>query len=56
MENLIIILIVAVIVGLAAFYIYKSKKAGKKCVGCPYSSSCSKSAKEGCCCSHTENK
>lgn len=56
MENFVIILIVSVIIGLAAFYIYKSKKAGKKCVGCPYSCSCSKSAKENCCSSQPKDK
>ena len=36
-----IIAIVAAIIGGAAFYIYKAKKSGKKCIGCPDSSSCS---------------
>ena len=35
MENAIVILIVAVIVGLAAAYVYKEKKNGHKCIGCP---------------------
>lgn len=42
MENLIIILIVLAIVGLAAAYIIKEKKKGKKCIGCPYAQSCNK--------------
>lgn len=29
-------------VGGAVFYIVKSKKSGKKCIGCPYSGACSK--------------
>ena len=37
------ILIIAVIVGGAAFYIYKQKKKGRKCIGCPYGDSCGKS-------------
>ena len=41
MDNLIVIAIVAVIVGLAAGYIYKAKKRGQKCIGCPDSSTCS---------------
>ena len=41
MENLIIILIVVAVIGLAGFYIYKSKKSGKKCIGCPDSGACS---------------
>lgn len=32
---------IAAAVGIAAGYIYKEKKRGKKCVGCPYSGSCS---------------
>ena len=37
----IIIAVIALIVGGAAFYIYKAKKSGKKCIGCPDSSTCS---------------
>lgn len=36
------IIIVAVIVVLAGLYIYKAKKNGKKCIGCPYADSCGK--------------
>lgn len=44
MENVIIIGIVAVIIALSGFYVYKSKKSGKKCIGCSASGcgSCSK--------------
>ena len=41
MENLIVIFIIGAIVGLAAGYVYKAKKRGVKCVGCPHSSTCS---------------
>lgn len=41
MENLIVILVVGFIVGCAAGYIYKEKKKGRKCIGCPDSSTCS---------------
>ena len=40
MENIIIIGAVLIIVALAAYYVYKEKKAGKKCIGCPYCSTC----------------
>ena len=40
MENFIIIAIVGVIVGLAAGYVYRSKKRGVKCIGCPEGCSC----------------
>lgn len=37
----ILIALVIAIVGGAAYYIYKAKKSGKKCIGCPNSGSCS---------------
>ena len=40
LENVIIIFAVAAIIGGVIFYIYKAKKKGKKCIGCPYSDSC----------------
>ncbi len=46
MESIIIAVIILVIVGLAAAYVIKEKKAGKKCIGCPYSSECCN--KKGC--------
>ena len=42
--DLIVIGILAAILGGAGYAIYRSKKAGKKCIGCPDSGSCS-----GCC-------
>ena len=41
MENILIIAIVALIVGSAARYVWKAKKRGVKCIGCPDSGSCS---------------
>ncbi len=40
MKDFIIILVVAAILGLACFYIIRSKKKGAKCVGCPFSGNC----------------
>lgn len=40
MENLIIIAIVLVIVFLAGCYIYRAKKSGARCIGCPYGKNC----------------
>lgn len=40
MENIIIIAVVIVIVALAGLYIYKAKKSGSKCIGCPHSKEC----------------
>ncbi|MBQ7980322.1 MAG: FeoB-associated Cys-rich membrane protein [Oscillospiraceae bacterium] len=50
MDNIIIILVVVIIVGLAGGYVYKAKKSEQKCIGCPHSSSCNtKTEKEhGC--------
>ena len=51
MEDIIIIVILAVVLGLAAWYVYKAKKSGQKCIGCPNGCSCSsKNAENGCCC------
>ncbi len=41
MENLIIIAVILLIVGLAGYYVYKAKKSGKKCIGCPANGACS---------------
>ncbi len=48
MENFIIIAIVVIILGLAAVYVYKAKKSGQKCIGCPQSKTC---GTKNCCCS-----
>ena len=40
--DIVVGIIIALIVGAAAFYIIKEKKKGKKCIGCPYACSCSK--------------
>lgn len=39
MINIIVAMIVIIAVGAACRYIYKEKKNGKKCIGCPYSGS-----------------
>ena len=50
MENILVILVAAAIVGLAARYLHKQKKQGVKCIGCP--SGCSCSGCSGCCDAH----
>jgi len=40
MKDIIVIVILAVIVLLAAGYIYKAKKSGKTCIGCPHAGQC----------------
>lgn len=44
--DLLIVLVIAAIAGIAVWYVIKSKKSGKKCVGCPYAEECAK----GCTC------
>ena len=47
----IIIAVIGLILGLAGAYVYKAKKSGKKCIGCPDSGSCSGNC-SGCCGCH----
>ena len=47
MDNLIVVVIIALIIGGAGAYIYKAKKKGQKCIGCPYAKNCGKG---GCGC------
>ena len=35
MENIILIVVIAAILGLAVWYVIRSKKKGQKCIGCP---------------------
>ena len=60
MENVIVIIVLAVIIGLAAGYVYKAKKSARKCIGCPDSGCSCKDGKSscggscGCCGNHDE--
>ena len=40
MSDIIIIIVVAAIIALAGTYVYKAKKSGQKCIGCPHSKTC----------------
>jgi len=44
METAIVVIILAVILGGAVAYIYKAKKRGVKCIGCPHGATCGKNA------------
>ena len=48
MENIIIILILAVIIGSIVLYLYKAKKRGETCIGCPYAKQCGSKCSGGC--------
>ena len=52
-SNLILILVLAAIIGGAGLYIYKAKKRGVKCIGCPQGSKCSGGC-PGCSCAADE--
>ncbi len=55
MGDVIAIIIIALIVVGALIYIIKSKKSGKKCIGCPYSCSCNNKSECNCVSSEDEN-
>ena len=40
MTDVIVIALIVLIIGGAVWYIIREKKKGKKCIGCPYASSC----------------
>ena len=46
--NIIATLILVGVVGAACYYIYKEKKKGTACIGCPMAGDCAK-AKAGAC-------
>lgn len=41
MENFIVIVILALIIGFALAYVIKARKKGVKCIGCPEGGKCS---------------
>lgn len=49
MADLIIVAVVGIVVAAAGRYIYKEKKHGAKCIGCPASKSCRGAQGCGCC-------
>ena len=49
MVNVVVTIILAAIVGGAGLYIYKAKKRGVKCIGCPSARACAASKQAGGC-------
>ena len=49
MTDIIIILIVLLILLGAGLYVYRAKKSGQKCIGCPSAKSCSTGSCSGNC-------
>jgi hypothetical protein len=57
LTNIIATLVILAIVGGASYYIYKEKKKGTKCIGCPMAGNCAKAkAQMGCCSSGKHQK
>jgi len=50
MNDIIIILVLLGIVSVASWYVIRSKKSGKKCIGCPDGCCTSKKDDSSCCC------
>ena len=53
MENIIILAVIAVILALSGRYLYRAKKRGVKCIGCPSGCSCNGKC-GGCHCEKSE--
>ena len=49
MTNLIVLLVLLAIVGSAAIYVYRAKKRGQKCIGCPAANRCGAGGCGGTC-------
>ena len=48
-ENIILVAVIFLILGGAAYYVYRQKKKGTACIGCPHAKDCKKNA---CCAEH----
>ena len=48
MENVIIVVIVAAIVAGIVYYLYKAKKRGETCIGCPHAKQCGSKCQGRC--------
>ena len=55
MVNVIAVLVILAVLAGAAGYVYKAKKSGQKCVGCPYAKQCA-ARQNGCGCSATKSE
>jgi len=49
MTDLILVIVLLVIVGAAVLYIWKAKKNGLKCIGCPDGAKCTGKCSDGAC-------
>ncbi|MBQ4066570.1 MAG: FeoB-associated Cys-rich membrane protein [Clostridia bacterium] len=49
-ETIIVTALIVAILGLAIFYVVRSKKQGRRCIGCPDSKTCPSAKNGGCSC------
>ena len=56
MENAIIVIILLCIVAGIVYYLYKAKKRGETCIGCPFAKQCGGKGGGGCNGEHADNK
>lgn len=40
LDDIIVVLLLIAILGGAIFYIFRAKRRGEKCIGCPYAKQC----------------
>jgi len=53
MADIILVIILILVVGGAVSYLYKAKKRGEHCIGCPYAKQCKNGS---CSCSASSEK
>ena len=56
MINIVIIAVLVLIAAGVGFYLYRAKKSGAACVGCPHGKECAKKCSGGCNCGQEEKK
>lgn len=56
MTDYIVAAVVLIIVGIALLYIYKAKKSGVKCIGCPSGANCPSKGNGGKCSCEKESE
>ena len=44
MENFILVVVLILILGGAGLYVYRAKKSGQACIGCPHAKNCKSSS------------
>ncbi|MBE6701420.1 MAG: FeoB-associated Cys-rich membrane protein [Ruminococcaceae bacterium] len=56
MKDLLLVVLIVLVLFFAFLYVYKAKKKGVKCIGCPSASKCGKKSCVCSCSSDKENK